>query len=351
MTPTGRHVFYTNAQAAIYNAPMKRNVNRRSFLAGAAATLSLTGISGCIAKREPAINDDSALCASLLAENGARKGNPIAVSTYSFWRFGKSGRRATVIESIEQAAEMGFDGVEVLEVQMGEDNDLAARRAIKRNALHAGLPLVGLSTHQGFVSPDKAKRQANIERTTNSLELAYDLGIPTMRVNTGTWGTSKSFDALMANKGIEPPLEGYTDDQGFAWVIEAYAKLAKEAEKRGVVMGLENHWGLGRTAEGVMRVVNAVNSPWLRTTLDTGNSLEDQYSEYAKLADDAVLVQAKTYFGGGIWYTLDIDYQRVATILKKADYKGFISVEFEGKEDWKTGVPKSLNMLKSFFSV
>lgn len=244
---------------------------------------------------------------------------------------------------------MGFDGVEVLEVQMGEDNDLAAKRAIKRNALHAGLPLVGLSTHQGFVSPDKAKRQANIERTTRSLELAYDLGIPTMRVNTGRWGTSGNFDILMANKGIEPPLEGYTDDQGFEWVIDAYAELAKQAEKRGIVMGLENHWGLGRTAAGVMRVVNAVDSPWLRTTLDTGNSLSDQYNEYEALADDVVLVQAKTYFGGGIWYTLEIDYERVASILRAANYKGFISLEFEGKEDWQTGVPKSLAMLREVF--
>ncbi len=99
-----------------------------------------------------------------------------------------------------------------------------------------------------------------------------------------------------------------------------------------------------------MRVVNAVDSPWLRTTLDTGNSLSDQYSEYEALANDAVLVQAKTYFGGGIWYELDIDYQRVAKILKAADYKGFISLEFEGKDDWKVGVPKSLAMLREVFA-
>ena len=319
-----------------------QKINRRSFLVASAAAVPLAGLGGC-----SALPKDKPYSA---AEGRSSRGNPIAVSTYSFWRFGKSGRRATVQESIEQAARMGFDGVEVLEVQMGKGNDLSARREIKRNALHAGLPLVGLSTHQGFVSPDEVKREANIIRTTNSLELAYDLGIPTMRVNTGTWGTSKNFDDLMANKGIEPPLDGYTDEEGFKWVIDAYARLAKQAERRGIVMGLENHWGLGRTAEGVMRVVNAVDSPWLRTTLDTGNSLEDQYSEYKALADDAVLVQAKTYFGGGIWYTLDIDYERVAKILQAANYKGFISLEFEGKEDWQTGVPKSLAMLREVFS-
>ena len=314
-------------------------IDRRTFIAGSV----LAGVNGCTshASREKIV----------VPSGPGPMRNPIGVSSYSYWRFNKTGgKKLTMVECIEQASFHGFDGVEVLEVQMGQGTRLADRRAIKRAALIEGLPLYGLSTHQGFVSPDKDKRQKNIERTTNSLELAYDLGIPTMRVNTGTWGTSKSFDALMANKGIESPLEGYTDEQGFEWVIDAYAKLAKEAEKRGVVMGLENHWGLGRTAAGVMRVVNAVNSPWLRTTMDTGNSLEDQYSEYAKLAPDAVLVQAKTYYGGGIWYTLDIDYERVAKILRQANYKGFISLEFEGKDDPAVGVPKSLAMLRKVFS-
>lgn len=324
-------------------ASARPRMDRRAFLAGSLAAATLGGLGACSSTAKPTHTDTP-------TPSGARKGNPIGVSTYSYWRFGKAGRRASILESIEQAAAMGFDGVEVLEVQMGKDNDLAARRAIKRAALHAGLPLYGLSTHQGFVSPDKEKRRANIQRTTHSLELAYDLGIPTMRVNTGTWGTSKSFDALMENKGIETPLEGYTDEQGFAWVIDAYGKLAAEAEKRGVVMGLENHWGLGRLASGVMRVVGAVNSPWLRTTMDTGNALEDPYSEYNALAPHAVLVQAKTYYGGGIWYTLDIDYNRVAAILKDAGYRGFISLEFEGKDDWQVGVPKSLAMLRQVFS-
>ena len=112
----------------------------------------------------------------------------------------------------------------------------------------------------------------------------------------------------MANKGIEPRLEGYTDDEGFKWVEDGLQKCLATAEKCGVVLGLENHWGLGRTAAGVLRVINAVKSPWLRATLDTGNFLENQYEQYAELAPEAVFVQAKTYFGGGTWYTLDIDY-------------------------------------------
>ena len=67
------------------------------------------------------------------------------------------------------------------------------------------------------------------------------------------------------------------------------------------------------------------------------------------MAPHARLVQAKTYFGGGEWYTLDIDYDRVAAILRAVDYTGYISLEFEGKENPQTGVPKSLEVLRKAF--
>ncbi len=318
---------------------MPKSINRRAFLT-ASAVATVSAATSCTAAPLPAQP-------AIARAQTAGKANPISVSTYSFWRF-KEGEPATMTQCIDFAAEMGFDGVELLEVQMHR-RDKPYRREIKRAALVNGLNLCGMSTHQGFVKPDRELRKASIQKTIDSLELAYDLGIPTIRVNTGTWGTSKSFDELMANKGIEPELEGYTEKQGFEWVINAYDILSREAEKRGIVMGLENHWGLGRTAEGVMRVVDGVNSPWLRTTMDTGNFLEDQYRQYEAIAGAAVLVQAKTYFGGGLWYTLDIDYARVADILKKANYRGYISLEFEGQEDPLTAVPKSLAMLREVF--
>ena len=107
--------------------------------------------------------------------------------------------------------------------------------------------------------------------------------------------------------------------------------------------------GLGRTAAGVLRIVDAIDSPWLRVTLDTGNFLEDMYDQMRTLAPHAVLVQAKTYFGGGEWYSLDIDYTTVNRILRDADYRGYISLEFEGKEPFETGVPKSLALFRSAF--
>ena len=228
-------------------------------------------------------------------------------------------------------------------------DDNAYLQGLKQRAFINGLDLCGFSTHQGFVSPDKEKRQANIDRTIRSIERAYEMGIPTMRVNTGRWGTTKSFDELMANKGIEPNLDGYTDDEGFRWVIDAFAEIVKKAERCGVTLGLENHWGLGRTAAGVIRVVEAIQSPWLRATLDTGNFLENQYEQMKQLAPYAVLLQAKTYHGGGKWYTLDIDYQQVARIMRENGFRGYVSLEFEGKEDFETAIPKSLAILRKAY--
>ncbi|GAB5442538.1 MAG: sugar phosphate isomerase/epimerase [Fuerstiella sp.] len=271
-----------------------------------------------------------------------------AVSSYSFWQFKNQDLRS-IETCIDLAAEWGFDGVEILEMQMTDTSNPTLQK-LKQRAFVNGLDLCGFSTHQGWVSPDAQRRRQNTEKTIRSIELAYALGIPTMRVNTGRWGTSGNFDELMANRGIEPTLEGYTEEDGFKWVIDGLSECLPTAEKCGVTLGLENHWGLGRTPEGVMKIVNAIDSPWLKTTLDTGNFLEDPYDRLEMMADDAVLVQAKTYYGGGMWYTLELDYPRIARLLRKHNFNGYVSLEFEGKEDPRTAIPRSLDMLRDAFA-
>lgn len=294
-------------------------------------------------------NSSSAATATDASEESPARSpaNRIAVSTYSFWHF--RDEKTPIETCIDQAAAMGFDGVEILHVQMAdESNDYLQR--LKRQAFALGLDLCGFSTHQSFLYPDAERRQKNIEHTQKCIELAYRLGIPTMRVNTGRWGTSKSFDDLMKARGVEPRLPGYTDDDAFGWVVDSLEKCLPKAEECGVVLGLENHWGLGRTPEGVLRIVEAIDSPWLRVTLDTGNFLEDPYDRLERLAPLTVLLQAKTYYGGGEWYTLDLDYPRIAALMRKHGYRGYVSLEFEGKEDPATAVPKSLALLREAFA-
>jgi sugar phosphate isomerase/epimerase len=275
------------------------------------------------------------------------RGNPIAVSTYSFWRF-KDGLKLPIEDCIDQAAALGFDAVDILHIQMESESN-SYLQGLKQRALINGLDLCCMSTHQGFVSPDKAKRQKNIDHTLKCIDIAAKLGIPIIRINTGRWGTSKSFDDLMANRGIEPILPGYSEDEGYKWVTDSIQQCLPQAADSGVILGLENHWGLSRTPEGLLRIVNAVDSPWLRVLLDTGNFLEEPYAKLEQCAAQAVFMQAKTYYGGGIWYTLDLDYPRIARIMRQHQYRGYVSLEFEGNEDYRTALPKSLRLLRAAF--
>lgn len=339
---------------------MKNRANRRQFLKSgscAAAATALTGQwdSPAFAKRLQEEQTGATGQEPQSADLGDAKStsespfvpNRIAISTYSFWRY-RDDSKFTIPKCIDLAARMGFDAVEILRVQMEEDSP-AYLQQLKQRAFINGLDLCGMSTHQGFVTPDAEERKKNVEETIGFIEMAYALGIPTIRVNTGRWRTIKSFDELMANKGIEPNLEGYSDDEGFKWVVDCLTECLPTAEKCGVVLGLENHWGLGRTAEGVIRIIKEVNSPWLRATMDTGNFFERRKVQLEMMAPYTVFVQAKTYFGGGTWYDLDIDYDHVARILQAQNYRGYVSLEFEGQEDYATAIPRSLRMLREAF--
>jgi sugar phosphate isomerase/epimerase len=319
-----------------------QSINRRSFLARS-ITAAAVGFAPCLVEGALAEATDSKDANS----TKKLKRNRFAVSTYSFWRF-KEGLKLPIETCIDQAADMDFDGVEILGMQMEKETNEYLQN-LKRRALINGLDLCGLSIHQGFVSPDKEKRQQNIDHTIKCIEMAYQLGIPIIRINTGRWGTIKSFDELMAKRGIEPILAGYTEEDGFKWVIDSIEKCLPAAEKCGVILGLENHWGLARTPEGLLKIVNDVNSPWLKVLLDVGNFLEDPYERIERCAPYTVFMHAKTYFGGGLWYTLDLDYERIAKIMRKHNFRGYVSLEFEGNEDYKTAIPKSFALLRKAF--
>ncbi|MGB2866076.1 MAG: sugar phosphate isomerase/epimerase family protein [Sedimentisphaerales bacterium] len=316
-----------------------KSIKRRTFLSRSVAATAALGLGSLSSTTQTFAGQSDA---------ESRRPNPIAVSTYSFWRF-KKNLKLPIETCIDEAARMGFDGVDLLLIQM-ESEENSYLQKIKRHALINGLDLCCMSTHQGYVSPDKAKRQKNIDLTIKQIEIAYRLGVPIVRINTGRWGTSGNFDDLMANRGIEPALPGYTEEDGFKWVIDSIDKCLPKAEECGVILGLENHWGLARTPEGLLRIANAIDSPWLEVLLDTGNFLEDPYDKLEMCAPQTVFMQAKTYYGGGLWYTLDLDYPRIARIMQKHNFRGYVSLEFEGNEDYKTAIPKSLALLRKAFS-
>ena len=271
----------------------------------------------------------------------------LAVSTYSYWHFKTP--KYPVERVIEKAAAIGFDGVEILHRQMDSEEPRYLARLKQLAAAH-GLSMPMLSIHQDFVSPEAAERRKNIEHTLHCLRLAAAMGISLVRLNSGRWKTIATFDDLMKVKGEEPPLAGYTEQQALDWCVAAIGECLPECERLGVKLALENHWGLTTKTENLLAIWRRVGSPWLGINLDTGNFPGDPYPEIAKLAPYATIVQAKTYQGGGEWYTLDLDYERIAGILRQAGFRGWVSLEMEGKQDPETAVPEAYQLLRAAFS-
>ena len=269
-----------------------------------------------------------------------------SVSSYSYWHFKKD--RYPIEKVIDHAAKLGFAGVEVLHRQMTDESPAYLNR-LKRDALERGISLVMFSIHQDFVSPWADERAQAIRHTQYGIEMAQRLGIPAVRINSGRWRTIRLFDDLMKAKGDEPPIPGYTEQDAIQWCIDSMAACIPAAEKAGVMLMLENHWGITTKVDNLLKIVDGVNSPWLGINLDIGNFPVDPYPEIQKLAARAGIVHFKTYFGGGEYYTLDLDYKRIAGILRKAGYKGYISLEMEGKEAPESGVAKSLAVMRAAF--
>ncbi len=262
-------------------------LSRRQFLTS-------TALSGATLASMP-------LAVSAAATPGKpRKKIKLGISTYSYWHFKTA--KVSIETVIDKTAVLGVEGVDILHKQMDipEKDPLTAEHRVylhklKRHAFTSGVGLIALSIHQDFILP------------------------------------------------------GYTEDDGFRWCIDCIEKCLPKCAECGVILALENHWGLTRTPEGLLRVLNAVKSPWLGGLMDTGNFLEDPYEKLERIAPRTVFVQAKTYPGGGEWYTLDLDYTRIARILADAGYTGYVSLEMEGKEDPDTAVPKSIELLRRAF--
>ncbi|MDT7829028.1 sugar phosphate isomerase/epimerase family protein [Pricia sp. S334] len=271
----------------------------------------------------------------------------LIVSTYSYWHF--EPEKYPIEKVIENAAKIGFDGVEILHRQM-ENESVEYMNKLKRMAFERGLALPFLSIHQNFVEPDAAKRKEHIEHTLRCIKLAVQMGIPAIRMNTGSWKGKRPADYY--EHGRKEPTEGYTDQDAIKWVIESMKECLEEAEKAGVILCLENHWGLSSNIDYLEEIHNALSSsPAMGLNLDTGNFVGEPYDDFERLIGHADIIQAKTYYGGGKYYDKDMDYDRFAKIMRDANFTGYVSLEMEGDEDPETAVPKSYKLLREAFAV
>ena len=193
----------------------------------------------------------TSFCPRLLGRDPSSAGGNIklGISSYSYWHFRT--KRVPIETVIDKTASLGVSGVDILHRQMDSEKPDYLQK-LKRHAFLNGVDLICLSIHQDFVEPTAEARSKNIEHTKKCIELAYQMGIPCIRLNSGRWGTARNFNHLMELRGNEPVLPGHTEDEGFKWCIDSIEKCLPKAAECGVILALENHWGLTRTPEGLL---------------------------------------------------------------------------------------------------
>jgi sugar phosphate isomerase/epimerase len=224
-------------------------------------------------------------------------------------------------------ADIGLDGVELTQYYFPNTNT-AYLNDLKRHLFRRGLELAGTAIGGAFCPPSEEEREKHVAFVKEWLDISAHLGSPCLRVFAG-----------------EAP-EGHGENDAFEWTVAGLKECAKHAEAVGVVIGLENHGGLTGTADGLIKILKAVDSDWVRALLDFGNYTKDPYGEFEQTAPYTVMTHAKptASFGGEHDW---VDYGRVAEIMREAGYRGFLSIEYEepGK-DAMVEVPRFAAYLK-----
>jgi len=232
-------------------------------------------------------------------------------------------------EFIEKCVEWGCDGTELTEYYFPKPVTPEYVSKIKRIAIKAGLPITCTPIGNSFTLPPGEARDKQLAAMKQWIDISAELGSPAIRTFAGS------------------VQKGSTEDEARKWCIECLNISLDHAAKRGVFLALENHGGIVATAEGMLAILQAVKHDWLGVNLDSGNfHTPDPYGDLEKIAPYAVTCQLKCEITPKGGKKEDTDYGRVVGIMRKANYRGFITLEYEAAEDPLTGIPKHLEAIR-----
>lgn len=263
------------------------------------------------------------------------------------------------------AAARGFDGIEILDRQLAGCG-AAAREALGRALARDALGVV-VDIGCDLCRPEPEARQAQMDHVIRLLDLAAELGAPCARITLG--GQGISLQRLLYRRRGDAPCgpgsprrwPGYLAHRlrralpapAAAPALLARARAALEAllphaERRGVRLGIENHWGLSARPGPILALVRALDSPWLGTCPDFGNFPPglDEADGLAQLLPEAVHVQAKALSFNPAGEEPDIDFARCLAQVAAAGYRGPLGVEYEGPGDGLAGCLAARDLIR-----
>jgi sugar phosphate isomerase/epimerase len=249
----------------------------------------------------------------------------------------------TVDEFLLKAKELGFDGVMLMAKRPHlslVEYDKAARAKLKKRIEDLGLTLVGLAGYSDFTAgidkPGIPHTEIQAAYIGQLAELANDLGTKMIRIFTG----------------YERP--GIPYDKQYATVVEGITLAAREAQKYGITLVIQNHHDIALHHDAMYWMLKEINLPNVMAGWDAwsptleGLSKEEIRESVLKMkpyivntiAADYVTMPRYHYENHLTNYVEDkpvmravpmgegiIDYQTFIGALKEIGYQGYLVYE------------------------
>lgn len=245
---------------------------------------------------------------------------------------------------LEQLRELGGECVE-LNSQAGLHDGLVvdARTiaSVRTWVDDSGVAVRSVGGYSDFAQVDNGALAAELTRLRGACELASELEVEIVRAFVG-----------------EPKI-GLGLAEARARAVDAFGQAAGFAAELGVTLAIENHGQLLNDGRALASLVEEIDSPHVKLTLDSGNfcwaghDLEQARDDYEAVLPHAVCVHIKD----GIWTDEGFEFvpagrgslpiAGLIDDLRTHSYRGPIYSEYEGSGDFLGGTRESVSFLNS----
>lgn len=274
----------------------------------------------------------------------------ISVSMYSLASTIKK-ENWSVINFIDYAKSISLDGVELLDFYWANpeqpDQELElVKKALKEN----NLKVSAYDVSNNFVKASKEEQDKEVLKVLDGIQIAKKLGTNIVRVFCGDLH------------------ENLTFKNGAELIVSGLKRCVEVAEKERVYLAIENHGLLAGKSSQVNNIIREVNSPFVKSTFDTGNFLlvhENPAKAFEQLKNDIIHVHFKDFREkeqGEEWKGFHstegveligvipgdgkVNLEYIVNGLKEIKYDGWLSIEYEGLEDARLANEEAINRLR-----
>ena len=235
---------------------------------------------------------------------------------------------------VDYGAKLGLDAVELTSYFFPSPLSRDYINQIKHRAHVNGLDISGGAIGNNFSHhPDSAVLQEQMAYTKAWIDHYATMGAPVIRVFAGR--PANEDDPAKVRAAIRN-------------IIQNLRTACKYAAKKGVILAMENH-DFTTDIDIFIEIMKAVDSPWFGANFDSGNvkNSPDPYRDLARIAPYSLNAQVKVEIPvNGVKEPANL--RRIIDILRQANYSGYITLEYEAKEDPYKAIPRYLDELRRY---